>query len=198
MFTGLVSDMGEVAALDERGGLRLTIATHYDVDTINIGGSLAVAGACLTVVDKGHNGASWFAVEASEETRRVTTIATWGPGTKVNLERPLRVGEELGGHIVTGHVDGVAKLACVEPEGSSLRMTFTVPEALAPYIAPKGSVAVDGVSLTVNKVEGRQFTTNVIPHTRSVTTLGALKAGDAVNVEADVLARYIARLASRD
>ncbi len=198
MFTGLVTDIGEVAALVEGRGLKLTVATHYDVDTIHIGGSVAVAGACLTIVDKGRNGRTWFAVEASKETQRATTIGAWRVGTKVNLERPLRVGDELGGHIVTGHVDGVGKLARVEPEGGSLRMSFAVPEALSRYIAPKGSIAVDGVSLTVNAVDHTQFDVNIIPHTCEVTTFGALKTGDAVNMEVDVLARYIARLALRD
>jgi riboflavin synthase len=198
MFTGLVSDIGEVAAVAEGRGLKLTIATHYDVDAIHIGGSVAVAGACLTVVDKGQNGGVWFAVEASKETQRATTIGAWRVGTKVNLERPLKVGEELGGHIVTGHVDGVGTLARIAPENGSLRMSFAVPEALARYIAPKGSIAVDGVSLTVNAVDRAQFDVNIIPHTCAVTTLGALKAGDAVNVEVDILARYIARLAVRD
>lgn len=198
MFTGLVTDIGEVAAVAEGRGRTLTIATQYDVDAIHIGASIAVAGICLTVVDKGRNERSWFAVEASSETQRATTAGAWRVGSKVNLERPLRVGEELGGHIVTGHVDGVGRLAHVESEDRSLRMTFSVPETVARYIAQKGSIAVDGVSLTVNAVSGAQFDVNVIPHTCEVTTLGALKQGDAVNVEVDVLARYIARLATRD
>lgn len=197
MFTGLVTDVGEVMALDEGRELRLVIATRYDPETLALGGSVAVAGACLTVVDKGRNGRAWFAVEASKETRRVTTIGSWRPGTRVNLERPLKVGDELGGHIVTGHVDGVGRVLRVEPEGQSQRLTIAAPDTLSRFLAPKGSIAVDGVSLTVNAVDGAQFTVNIIPHTRAVTTLGALKGGEAVNIEVDVLARYIARLSAR-
>jgi riboflavin synthase len=191
MFTGIVTDMGAVRAVDARGDARFTIAAPFDCDAVAIGASIACSGACLTVVDKG---ADWFAVDVSAETLRCTTLGAWRAGTKVNLERSLKVGDELGGHIVLGHVDGVATLTAREPVGDSERFAFTAPDDLARFIAVKGSVAIDGVSLTVNHVDGAAFDINVIPHTLSCTILGASAPGDGVNLEIDVLARYVARL----
>ena len=191
MFTGIVTDMGAVRAVDARGDTRFTIAAPFDCDTVAIGASIACSGACLTVVDKG---ADWFAVDVSAETLSCTTLGAWRAGTKVNLERSLKVGDELGGHIVLGHVDGVATLTAREPVGDSERFAFTAPDDLARFIAVKGSVAIDGVSLTVNHVDGASFDINVIPHTLSCTILGAAAPGDGVNLEIDVLARYVARL----
>jgi len=191
MFTGIVTDMGAVRAVDARGDARFTITTPFDCDTVAIGASIACSGACLTVVDKG---ADWFAVDVSAETLSCTTLGAWRAGTKVNLERSLKVGDELGGHIVLGHVDGVATLTAREPAGDSERFAFTAPDDLARFIAVKGSVAIDGVSLTVNHVDGATFDINVIPHTLSCTILGAAAPGDGVNLEIDVLARYVARL----
>ncbi len=191
MFTGIVSDMGAVRAVDARGDARFTIAAPFDCGTVAIGASIACSGACLTVVDKG---ADWFAVDVSAETLSCTTLGAWRAGTKVNLERSLKVGDELGGHIVLGHVDGVATLTAREPTGDSERFAFTAPDDLARFIAVKGSVAIDGVSLTVNHVDGATFDINVIPHTLSCTILGAAAPGDGVNLEIDVLARYVARL----
>ena len=194
MFTGLVSDIGVVRQVEKRGDTHVTIATHYDVSGIEIGASIACAGICMTVVDKGNAKAPWFAVTASAETIAKTTLGQWKTGDRVNLERPLRVGDEFGGHIVSGHVDAVAEIVRAVPEGESLRLTFDVPASLAKLVAPKGSVALDGVSLTVNEVEGRRFGVNIIPHTLEVTTFGRAKAGTKVNFEADPLARYVARL----
>ena len=191
MFTGIVTDTGAVRAVDARGDTRFTIAAPFDCDTVAIGASIACSGACLTVVDKG---ADWFAVDVSAETLRCTTLGAWRAGTKLNLERSLKVGDELGGHIVLGHVDGVATLTAREPVGDSERFAFTAPDDLARFIAVKGSVAIDGVSLTVNHVDGASFDINVIPHTLSCTILGAAAPGDGVNLEIDVLARYVARL----
>ncbi len=191
MFTGIVSDMGAVRAVDARGDARFTIAAPFDCGTVAIGASIACSGACLTVVDKG---ADWFAVDVSAETLSCTTLGAWRAGTKVNLERSLKVGDELGGHFVLGHVDGVATLTAREPVGDSERFEFTAPDDLARFIAVKGSVAIDGVSLTVNRVDGASFDINVIPHTLSCTILGAAAPGDGVNLEIDVLARYVARL----
>lgn len=191
MFTGIVTDVGRVRSVRRGGDLRLEIETAYDTMQIDTGASVACAGACLTVVDKGPG---WFAVNASNETLARTTVGRWQPGTRANLERSLRVGDELGGHIVLGHVDGVAEVVGRRAEGESVRFTFRVPAALSPFVAPKGSVALDGVSLTVNEVEGAAFGVNIIPHTQRMTTFGALAVGDAVNVEVDVLARYVARL----
>jgi riboflavin synthase len=194
MFTGLVSDVGKVRAVEKRGDTHLVIATQYDVSKIEMGASIACAGVCLTVTDKGTAEDRWFAATASAETLDKTTIGGWRKGTAVNLERPLRVGDEFGGHIVTGHVDGVAELLSLEPEGESVRMTFKAPKKLARYIAEKGSVALDGVSLTVNAVKGHKFGVNIIPHTAKVTTFGRLKPGGKVNLEVDLVARYLARL----
>lgn len=195
MFTGIVTDLGRVRTIEKRGDTRIAIETVYDTAAIPIGASIACSGPCLTVVDKG---AGWFAVEASAETLARTTLGAWLPGTRVNLERAVRVGEELGGHIVSGHVDGVARILAATPEGDSVRFEFEAPEACKNYIAPKGSIALDGVSLTVNRVEGRRFGVNVIGHTRQVTTFGALMPGDMVNLEIDMIARYVARLLEKD
>ena len=194
MFTGLVSDMGEVRRLEKRGDTHLIIATHYDVSAMDVGASVACAGVCLTIVDKGTAKDRWFAVTASGETLSKTTIGSWKAGDAVNLERPLRVGDEFGGHIVTGHIDGIANVVSITPEGESVRMVFQAPKALARYVAEKGSIALDGVSLTVNEVEGARFGVNIIPHTSKVTTFGRLKPGSKVNLEIDLLARYVARL----
>jgi riboflavin synthase len=195
MFTGIVTDVGEVRAIETRGDTRIEIFTSYDIGGIDIGASIACSGPCLTVVAKGVAGErNWFAVEASGETLSRTTIGSWRVGSQVNLERSLKVGDELGGHIVSGHIDGIAKVAVRKPEGDSVRFTIEVPETLKRFIAAKGSVALNGVSLTVNEVEGARFGVNIIPHTLKVTTFGTLKVGDKVNLEIDVLARYVARL----
>ena len=196
MFTGIVTDVGKVRHVEKRGDTHIVIATHYDVSGIDMGASIACSGVCMTVVDKGTAKDRWFAVTASGETLSKTTIGHWRPGDAVNLERPMRVGDEFGGHIVTGHVDAVAEIVGAEPEGESLRLTFEVPAKFARFVAPKGSVALDGVSLTVNEVDGTRFGVNIIPHTQSVTTFGRAKPGMKVNFEADLMARYVARLVS--
>lgn len=195
MFTGIITDLGQVLKLSREDGARFEIGTRYDMETVAIGASIACNGVCLTVVEKG---AGWFAVDASRETLSKTTLAGWRPGTAVNLERALKIGDELGGHIVSGHVDGIAAVTDVRPDGESLRFTFRAPVDLERFVAPKGSVALDGVSLTVNEVEGPLFGVNVIPHTRKETTFGTLVAGSSVNMEIDMLARYVARLISKD
>ena len=194
MFTGIVTDVGQVRHIEQRGDTHVVIGTHYDVSAIEIGASIACSGACLTVVDKGNAKDRWFAVTASAETLSKTTIGNWKAGDPVNLERPMRVGDELGGHIVTGHIDGTAEIVSVTPDGESTRIVFQAPADLARFIAPKGSVALDGVSLTVNEVEGARFGVNIIPHTLKVTTFGRLKPGMKVNLEVDLMARYVARL----
>jgi riboflavin synthase len=194
MFTGIVTDRGVVRHIEKRGDAHIVIGTNYDTGAIDIGASIACSGICLTVVDKGNTKDRWFAVTASEETRSRTTLGQWKPDDSVNLERPLRIGDELGGHIVTGHIDGTAEVTHVMPEGESTRMTFEAPQNLAPFIAPKGSIALDGVSLTINEVEGARFGVNIIPHTLKVTTFGELKSGSKVNLEVDLMARYVARL----
>lgn len=194
MFTGLVSDVGQVRHVETRGDTHLVVTTHYDVDEMDVGASIACAGVCLTIMDKGNAKDRWFAVTVSAESLAKTTIGSWKPGTPVNLERPLRVGDEFGGHIVTGHIDGVATALSVAPEGESVRMVFDAPRALARFIAEKGSIALDGVSLTVNEVDGARFGVNIIPHTAKVTTFGHVKPGTKVNLEIDPLARYVARL----
>ncbi len=195
MFTGIITDVGTVKSVEKGGDTRFVLATAYDAASMEIGASISCAGACLTVVDKGTNGdGSWFAVDASAETLSCTGLGGWAAGTRVNLERSLRVGDELGGHIVTGHVDGVAEIAGIEPEGDSLRFRFAAPDNLGRFIAPKGSVTLDGVSLTVNEVESSEFGVNIIPHTRSNTSFGEATVGQQVNLEVDVLARYVARL----
>lgn len=191
MFTGIVDDVGRVRAVERPGDARFTIETAYDTAGIAIGASIACSGACLTVVAKAPG---WFAVEASAETLARTTLGGWRVGTAVNLERALRLGDELGGHLVSGHVDGVAVVHARRPEGASVRLTFEAPPELARFIAAKGSVALDGVSFTVNEVDGRRFGVNVIAHTAANTTFGTIGPGDQVNLEIDLLARYLARL----
>ena len=194
MFTGIITDLGRVKAVEPRGDTRFVFETGYDTDAIAIGASIACSGPCLTVVDKGPG---WFAVDASAETLSKTTLGDWRPGTPVNFERALKAGDELGGHLVSGHVDGVAGVVSREPEGDSLRFAFEAPAELARFIAPKGSVALDGVSLTVNAVAGARFGINIIPHTARETSLGSLQAGARVNLEIDLLARYVDRLMSQ-
>jgi riboflavin synthase len=193
MFTGIITDIGTVRAVAPAGAgtdTRFEIATAYDTGAIALGASICCSGACLTVVTKGPG---WFAVDASAETLACTTLGGWQAGTRVNLEQALKVGDELGGHIVSGHVDAVARIAGRREEGGSVCFEVEVPEAFAGYIASKGSVALDGVSLTVNEVSGRRFGVNIIPHTQRHTTFEGLGAGDHVNMEVDVLARYVAR-----
>ncbi|MBW6524287.1 riboflavin synthase [Sphingomonas sp. RHCKR47] len=199
MFTGIISDIGTVERVERGGDTRLVIATAYDTDTVDLGASIACSGVCLTVVDKGQQDARhWFAVDVSGETISRTAEGQWQEGAALNLERAMKLGDELGGHIVTGHVDGVAQVTEVTPDGDSRRIAIRVPADLAPFLAPKGSVTVDGVSLTVNTVEdaadGSTFTINLIPHTQAVTTLGRLQPGQSVNIEIDVLARYLQRM----
>jgi riboflavin synthase len=195
MFTGIVTDVGTVRNAEQRGDLRLVIGTSYDMDTVDLGASIACSGACLTVVDKGDD---WFAVDVSGETVSKTASDHWCQGAKLNLERSLRLGDEIGGHIVTGHVDAVGEVAEARPEGDSKRISIRVPGNLGAMIAAKGSVALDGVSMTVNEVVGdggaTRFSVNVIPHTAEHTTLGELAPGRQLNVEVDVLARYIDRM----
>ena len=196
MFTGIVTDVGIVRSAEQRGDLRLQIRTGYDLDTIELGASIACSGVCLTVVDKGED---WFAVDVSAETVSRTAADQWREGARLNLERSLRLGDELGGHIVTGHVDAVAEVVGVCPEGDSTRIGISVPRALGPMIAAKGSISLDGVSLTVNDVREADdgtthFSVNIIPHTAQNTTLGGIAAGRQLNVEVDVLARYIDRM----
>jgi riboflavin synthase len=195
MFTGIITDQGEVLALQQDGDLTARIATGYDVSGIDIGASIACDGVCLTVVALGREPRPWFEVQVSAESVSKTNLGGWSVGRLINLERALRVGDELGGHIVSGHVDGVAEIVEMRDEGDSTRFTFRAPEALARFIAPKGSVALNGTSLTVNEVEGAVFGVNIIPHTKAVTTWGEARAGDRVNLEIDTLARYVARLA---
>lgn len=192
MFTGIITDMGEIRAIEQRGDLRARIASGYDMAGVDLGASIACDGVCLTVVDKG---ADWFDVDVSAETVSKTNLGTWSPGRAVNLERALKVGDELGGHIVSGHVDGLAEVIAVAGEGDSTRVTLRAPAELARFIAPKGSVALNGTSLTVNEVSGRDLGINFIPHTKQVTTWGRVAIGDQVNLEIDTLARYVARLA---
>ena len=191
MFTGIVTDVGRVRAVrDTNRDRRFEIETAYDVAGVDMGASISHAGCCLTVVDKGEG---WFAVEVSGETLAMTTLGAWKAGTRINLERAARAGDEMGGHIVSGHVDGVGELLSVAPEGGSHRLRIRAPRPLHRYIAPKGSITVEGVSLTVNEVEDDVFGVNIIPHTWEVTTLGSLEPGSAVNLEIDMLARYLAR-----
>lgn len=194
MFTGIISDIGTVVQVEMRGDMRARIACRYDMAGVDLGASIACDGVCLTVVEKG---ADWFDVDISAETLSKTNIGAngWAAGKRLNLERALRVGDELGGHIVSGHVDGVARIEEMHDEGDSTRVSFSAPPALARFIAEKGSVALNGTSLTVNEVEGLRFGVNLIPHTQTVTTWGEARTGDAVNLEIDTLARYVARLA---
>ena len=197
MFTGLVSDVGEVLSSEDRGSTRrLRIACSYPVDGIALGASIACSGPCLTAVATGQEGnRTWFAVDAGAETLDRTTLGAWAPGRRINLERSLKLGDELGGHLVSGHVDGTAEVLRVTPMGDTTRFDIEAPARLARFIAEKGSVALDGTSLTVNSVEGRVFSVLLIPHTLAVTTWGEVRDGDALNIEIDTMARYAARLA---
>ena len=197
MFTGIISDLGVILEVQEKTQelRRMVIGSHYDPETIEIGASIACSGICLTVVDRGLKGnQSYFAVDAAAETLRMTIAKTWQPGTKLNLERSLRLGDELGGHMVSGHVDGLAEVVSRDDFVDSVALSFRVPAELARFIAPKGSVALDGISLTVNEVKGDTFSVLIIPHTLQVTTIGALRPGAQVNLEVDQMARYAARL----
>ncbi|QUJ75184.1 riboflavin synthase [Sulfitobacter albidus] len=192
MFTGIITDIGTVAELTQEGDLRARITTGYDTARIDMGASIASDGVCLTVVDLGPD---WYEVQVSAETVEMTNLGDWVVGRRVNLERALKVGDELGGHIVSGHVDGVAEVVAMRDEGDSTRVTLRAPRALAKFIAPKGSVALNGTSLTVNEVDACDFGINFIPHTKDVTTWGDVAVGDRINLEIDTLARYVARLA---
>lgn len=196
MFTGLITDLGRVRSADaQAGGIRLAIDTAYPVVSLEIGASIACSGACLTVVESGvEAGAGWFSVDVSAETVACTTLGGWQEGGRVNLERSLKLGDHLDGHLVSGHVDGVAEVVERRPDGDSIRYVFEAPADLSQFIAAKGSVALDGVSLTVNEVDGHQFGVNIIPHTAEKTTFGAAQPGDCVNLEVDQVARYVARL----
>ncbi|MCC5954962.1 MAG: riboflavin synthase [Natronohydrobacter sp.] len=191
MFTGIITDIGIIRALEPKGDLRVRIATGYETAGIDLGASIASDGVCLTVVALGPD---WYEVQVSAETVAKTNLGDWTVGRRVNLERALRLGDELGGHIVSGHVDGVAEVVGLREEGESTRLRFRAPDHLAGFIAPKGSVALNGTSLTVNEVEGAEFGVNLIPHTKTVTTWGDVALGDRVNLEIDTLARYVARL----
>ncbi len=195
MFTGIVSDIGTIESIDQRGDLRVKITCSYDMDGVDMGASIACSGICLTVVDKGAN---WFAIDVSGETLSCTAQGQFTAGRRINLERALKVGDELGGHIVTGHVDGIGEVVSSTPSGDSREVVVRVSRELAPFVAAKGSITVDGVSLTVNAItddeEGALFTLNIIPHPAQVPTLGELEPGRAVNLEIDILARYLARM----
>ena len=192
MFTGIISDIGTLRGVTPNGDLRARIGTAYAPESIDIGASIACDGVCLTVIDLGPD---WFDVQISAETVSKTNLDAWAEGRRINLERALKVGDELGGHIVSGHVDGLAEVVAMRDEGDSTRVTLRAPEALARFIAPKGSVALNGTSLTVNEVDGCEFGINFIPHTKEVTTWGGVEVGDRINLEIDTLARYVARLA---
>ena len=199
MFTGIITDIGSIRSTDHRGDLRAVIGCSYDPDGIDMGASIACSGVCLTVVDKGRDAdGGWFAVDVSGETISCTASDQWEQGRKLNLERALKVGDELGGHIVTGHVDGVGEIVAITPIGDSHQVVVKLPNALAAFVAAKGSITVDGVSLTVNSVtdaaNGTRFSLNVIPHTWDVTTFASLSVGQTVNLEIDVLARYLKRM----
>lgn len=195
MFTGIVSDVGSIESVENQGDLRVRVRTAYDTSGVDLGASIACSGVCLTVVDKGPG---WFAVDVSAETVSRTAQGQWTEGRRLNLERALKLGDELGGHIVTGHIDGIGEVVSVTPEGGSHRVVIAAGPELTPYLATKGSITVDGVSLTVNSVEdtatGCTFGLNIIPHTADVTTFAVLEAGQAVNLEIDVLARYLGRM----
>jgi riboflavin synthase len=199
MFTGIISDIGMVMTMEKRGDTRVRISTSYMPDTIEIGASIACDGVCLTVIDKGGKDTGpWFDVEASAETLSKTNLGTWKSGTLINLERALRVGDELGGHIVSGHVDSIGRIVSITPDGDSRRFLFLAPKDIAPFLAPKGSITINGTSLTVNEVidgpEGSHFGVNIIPHTQKWTTFGQAEVDELVNLEIDVLARYVSRL----
>ncbi len=202
MFTGIVTAIGTIASVEEKGDLHIRIACPYDPDGMAIGASIACSGVCLTVVERGgENGDAWFAVDVSGETVSRTAQEQWTEGRKLNLEQALKLGDELGGHLVTGHIDAVGRVAKMQDEGGSIRIDILAPRSIAPYVAEKGSITVDGVSLTVNSVADQPdgdvvFGLNIIPHTGEVTTLGTLQEGDAVNLEIDVLARYLKRMES--
>jgi riboflavin synthase len=195
MFTGIITDIGRIEAVEQGADLRLRIGCGYDMSNVDLGASIACSGVCLTVVDKGED---WFAVDVSEETRSRTALGMWTDGGRLNLERALRIGDELGGHIVTGHVDGIGEVEAVLPVGGSTRVMIIAGDEVVPYIASKGSVTLDGVSLTVNEVEnmseGVRFAVNIIPHTAEQTTLGAVMPGRRLNIEIDILARYLGRM----
>jgi riboflavin synthase len=191
MFTGIITDIGTIRSIEKKGDTRIEITTRFDTASINIGASICCSGACMTVVERKDD---WFAVEASNETLSKTVLGSWTMGTRVNLERALKAGDEMGGHVVSGHVDGTAEITGLETEGDSLRVSFRITNELKRFIAPKGSVTLDGVSLTVNEVEGDTFGVNLIAHTQQETTFGNISTGDTVNVEIDMLARYVARL----
>jgi len=195
MFTGIVTDLGKIRSIEKRGDTRIEIETSYDMDDVDIGASIACSGPCLTVIEKGPG---WFAVEASAETLDKTGLGDWEVGTPINLERAMRIGDELGGHIVSGHVDAIAKIVDMQPEGDSMRFMFEAPAEFAKYIAPKGSVSLDGVSLTVNEVRESRFGVNIISHTQGETTFGSRKVGDRINMEIDTIARYVARILGKD
>ncbi len=191
MFTGIVTDIGKVSALEKKGDTRIEITTKIDTASINIGASICCSGACMTVIERQDN---WFAIEASSETLSRTILGSWELNTPVNIERALKVGDEMGGHIVSGHVDGIAKVIDIYKEGDSMRVKFTTNDMLIRFIAPKGSVTLNGVSLTINEVDEMSFGVNLVSHTQVETTLGKLSTGEMVNVEIDMLARYVARL----
>lgn len=195
MFTGIISDIGSIERVEQHGDMRVVVTTAYDTATVDLGASIACSGVCLTVVDRGPN---WFAVDVSGETIGCTAQGQWTDGRRLNLERAMKLGDELGGHIVTGHVDGIAQVVETAADGASKRIGFSVSRDIAPFLAAKGSVTIDGVSLTVNTVDdaadASRFNVNIIPHTQAMTTLGALEAGQAVNIEIDVLARYLQRM----
>lgn len=194
MFTGIVTDIGQITSLtpgSKEGDRRFVVRTRHDMTPIAIGASIACSGCCLTVIEKG---ADWFAVEASGETLDKTHLGDWQQGRRINLELSLKLGDELGGHLVYGHVDGVGSIVSMTPEGGSVRFVFEAPAELARFVASKGSIAVDGISLTVNEVDGNRFGVNIISHTQAVTTLGTAQPGQRVNLEVDMLARYVQRL----
>lgn len=195
MFTGIITDIGEVNEITQMGDTRIVIRTSFDTSTIDFGASIACSGVCLTVVDKGSD---YFSVDVSAETLSCTSLGDWVPGSQINLERALKVGEELGGHIVTGHVDAVGEILNIETDGDSKKFTFSLPSKLKAYVASKGSVTINGASLTVNNVEDKsehtEFSINIIPHTQEKTTFGAANIGDKVNIEIDILTRYVARM----
>jgi riboflavin synthase len=200
MFTGIITDIGKIERIERRGDLRIVVASGYDMGSVDLGASIACSGVCLTVVDKAPAGRpGWFAVDVSGESVSRTAPAMWTEGARLNLERALKVGDELGGHIVTGHVDGIGAVVDVRADGDSHRIEISAPQALAAYLAAKGSITVDGVSLTVNEIADQpggdvHFAINIIPHTAALTTLGALAPGDRVNLEIDILARYLGRM----
>ena len=195
MFTGIITDVGSVRSVIKNGDWRFEFNTSYETAKIDVGASIACSGCCLTVVDRGPG---WFATEVSAEPMSKTVCSTWESGSLVNFERPLKAGDELGGHILSGHVDGVGTIILIEPEGDSLRFQFKTPEELSPFIASKGSIAVNGVSLTVNEVSEAIFGVNIIPHTRENTTFRSFQVGALVNLEIDLLARYVARLLEKE